>query len=334
MRHRRLSAFCLLLTFISCVTDTFAQSKLLHKVDSLLILFQKTNTDTNYIVRPEGKLTLRLLNNLSGASVIAIQRGSGGSKRDFAHLRSDMKETIAASVNYRGVSLSLSVNPGHLFDWYHDLELNVNSYGNKMGMDFIFQSSRTFQGEVNSGKDSHYVLKGAVRQQTITADYYYAFNHRRFSYPAAFTQSFLQKRSSGSWMVGASYLDLHLTMDEMNNLTGIGIPSKLKARQFGIGAGYGYNIVASHRWLFHLSALPTIVIWKNMNLHDYEVQNSSQMLYLPNMLTVGRFAAVHYFRNQFAGITAVINHSHLGQSDNRMMENIKWRARLFYGIRF
>ena len=42
---------------------------------------------------------------------------------------------------------------------------------------------------------------------------YYIFNHGRFSYPAAFSQSTCQKISCGSWMAGLGYTDNTLDMN-------------------------------------------------------------------------------------------------------------------------
>ena len=45
------------------------------------------------------------------------------------------------------------------------------------------------------------------------ANVYYIFNHKRFSYPAAFAQSTCQKISCGSWMAGIGYLENTLSFD-------------------------------------------------------------------------------------------------------------------------
>ena len=42
---------------------------------------------------------------------------------------------------------------------------------------------------------------------------YYIFNHQRFSYPAAFAQSTMQKISCGSWMAGFGYMRNSLELD-------------------------------------------------------------------------------------------------------------------------
>ena len=42
---------------------------------------------------------------------------------------------------------------------------------------------------------------------------YYIFNHRRFSYPAAFSQSTTQRKSAGSPLIGIGYTKHTLKFD-------------------------------------------------------------------------------------------------------------------------
>jgi hypothetical protein len=93
--------------------------------------------------------------------------------------------------------------------------------------------------------------------------------------------------------------------------------------------------VPTSNWLVHLSTLPTIIVWKDMNMEDDGYSSrGSHPFSLPNMLVTGRVSVIHYFGNQFTGFTAVVNHSHLGQSGSDMVDHTKWRVRLLYGIRF
>ena len=131
------------MVLLACVLNlmpatAFGQKELLQQVDSILASFQKVTTDTNYIVRPKSRLTIRLLSNFSGARFKLVDR-ERGQENEVLNLRSDMKWTLTSSINYRGINVALSVNPGHIFDWYHDLEFNINAYGNKMGADLIYQ---------------------------------------------------------------------------------------------------------------------------------------------------------------------------------------------------
>lgn len=303
-------------------------SPFMQRMDSLLIKMQRTNTDTNYIVRPRARLTLKLLFNLSGANMFA-RKNYKEKNSVSAHVDSQLKRTIAASVNYRGLALSMSFNPAHFFNLYHDFEINLNSYGNKFGADFIYQRSSSFSGRMNAGGETTHIESGKVKQRSVDANFYYVFNNKRFSFPAAFTQNYIQKRSVGSWMVGASYLGLDTNM----GLTDGEIQNLIKAKMLGVGAGYGYNWVFHRRWLLHFSTLPTLVVWQNTNFDD-DVEKNSNPFYIPNVLITGRIAAIHYFENKFFGVTIVMNHNHLGQHMEHAMDFFKWRTRFLVGVRF
>lgn len=55
--------------------------------------------------------------------------------------------------------------------------------------------------------DTNYVSRpeGRLTLKVVNLAGYYTFNHRRFSFPAAFTQSYIQHRSADSWLAGISY---------------------------------------------------------------------------------------------------------------------------------
>ncbi|MBR3013664.1 MAG: DUF4421 family protein [Bacteroidaceae bacterium] len=329
---RRLSIFCCLLLLFTA--DASAQWEMLQKVDSFLVRMQRSNVDTNYIVRPKGRLTVRLLSNFSGAHVDLIDR-ERGEESVSANLRSDMKWTLTSSINYRGLSVALSVNPGHVFDWYHDMEFNINAYGNKMGADFIYQHAENVGGEMGDSDLTLQIPENMISMRTVNANYYYVFNHRRFSYPAAFTQSFIQKRSAGSVIVGASYEKMVMKLGKDFDFLTDGDTNLMNTDLLGIGVGYGYNIVPNPKWLIHLSGLPTVVVWRNMHMEDdgYTARGSHPFS-LPNLLVTARLSIIHYHENRFYGITGVLNHSHLGQSGADMTDHLKWRIRLLFGIRF
>ncbi len=329
---RRLSIFCCLL--LLCSADVSAQWELLQKVDSFLIKMQRSNVDTNYIMRPKERLTVRLLSNFSGANIHIADRSSG-SQNMYLDVQSSMKWTLTSSINYRGLSVALSVNPGHVFDWYHDMEFNINAYGNKMGADFIYQHSRNLTGELDNGDYTQKLPNDFLVSKSINANYYYVFNSQRFSFPAAFTQSYVQKRSAGSFIVGASFQSLVMDVGKKYRILDDEDFHLLNTQLLGIGGGYAHNIVPNPNWMIHLSVMPTIVVWRNMHMeNDGYTARGSHPFSLPNMLTTARLSLIHYHGKQFTGITAVLNHSHLGQSGADMTDHLKWRIRLLYGIRF
>ena len=180
------------------------------------------------------------------------------------------------------------------------------------------------------------IHKGEISQKALNLNFYYAFNYRKFSFPAAFSQSYIQKRSAGSWMVGACFDGSKTKVKGMT----------IRLNELALGAGYGYNLVPSSHLLFHLSALPTITVYS----HDYTkmraeaeegssdteiptVKNSMKY-HFPSAIITGRGAAVYSWRNKFAGATAVYNFSVAGDEEHLQVKRNKWRVRMFFGFRF
>ena len=59
--------------------------------------------------------------------------------------------------------------------------------------------------DIEYGNEEKSMESGDVAMKMLNVVGYYIFNHRRFSYSAAFTQSYIQRRSAGSWLAGFSY---------------------------------------------------------------------------------------------------------------------------------
>jgi hypothetical protein len=167
----------------------------------------------------------------------------------------------------------------------------------------------------------------------VNATAYYIFNHRRFSYPAAFTQSYIQRRSAGSWLAGISYQGGSLkTTDEMLRKYSDVADTRVYVGHVGIGGGYGYNLVLGKKWLFNLSALPSFVVYNRNNMEVNGVRQDAAHVRF-NMLFNERAAIVHNFSSTyFAGATLVMNNS-LFKDDEVTTNQNKWRVRAFFGIR-
>jgi hypothetical protein len=309
--------------------------RLLYRGDSLLAAnYYKIKYDTNYISRPNARWTIKLRGNLSGADLETTAKTDG--METHTKVMADCRGTFSMAVAYRGLGLGLAVNPAKLAGKNQDYEFNLNSYSNRYGFDVVYLSSKTFHGHQEVGSNEIDVHKGDISQKALNLNFYYAFNYRKFSFPAAFSQSYIQKRSAGSWMIGASFDGSKTKVKGMT----------IRLNELALGAGYGYNLVPSSHLLFHLSALPTITVYS----HDYTkmrveaeegssdsevpiVRNSMKYHY-PSAIITGRGAAVYSWRNKFAGATAVYNFSVAGDEDHLQVKRNKWRVRMFFGFRF
>lgn len=307
--------------------------KLFQKVDSIMDLRQqKSKLDTNYVSRPDRYWTLRLINNISGTNFTLKGVDDEGSNVDFK-FKDPLRHTITIGANYRGLAVSLAFNPSNLFGKKTSTEINVNAYGNRFGLDFIYENNGEFKGEVDWGGDIH-DLETEIREKSLTINAYYAFNGRKFSYPAAFSQSYIQKRSAGSLMAGLSYhrTSVSIMQDEDFEYDNEDI-RKFKLSYASVGVGYGYNFVPNSRWLIHLSTLPTIVFWRDnkiIKMVGVEAMGST----FPEIAIVARFSLVHYFKHFFMGLTTVYNYTSAGDYDVFRLRHNKWRSRIIIGKRF
>ncbi|MBR1557944.1 MAG: DUF4421 family protein [Prevotella sp.] len=291
--------------------DTARIHRHLRLADSVLSArYYGGNIDTNYIHRPKGRLTVKLRYNLSGAT---IEASGAMTKRFSSHTHADFKGTLSVAATYRGVSAGLALNPRALLGKYKDYELNLNSYGNRMGFDFIFQRAKNFAGWVQHNNEPRMDIPGDLMTvRSLNLNGYYAFNHRRFSYPAAFTQSYIQRRSAGSWMVGASFQGQYLQIradEQMGNQS-----AKLQVVNCGIGGGYGYNLVLPHQWLIHLSSLPTFIVFSRNRMWLSDERQTIKYRF-PEVIITGRGAIVHSWNRYFVGSTMVFNFTAIGDED-------------------
>ena len=285
--------------------------------------------DTAYIGKPGGKWTVKLRANASGTNLYTD--GTINNSQFNAQLESELRATAGVTVSYRGLSLGFAVNPAKLAGRSKDNEFSLSSYGNRMGVDIVYTSAKTFSGEAEYGGNAYSIEQGRVEMDVLQANAYYAFSHRRFSFPAAFSQSQVQKRSCGSWLLGLSAFAGRIS-SATDVVQGIG-SKRLTTINVAIGGGYAYNFVIKRKWLLHLSATPQLVVFSRARLLvDGDRQRAP--FKFPAIANVGRIAAVHSFGNSFMGFYAVVNTWNMGDRDKMGTSIIKWRIRLFYGIRF
>ena len=307
----------------------------LFRGDSLLAAnYHKVKYDTAYIGRPDARWTIKYRGNLSGADMRTTSVTDGVQNR--SRVTADCRGTLSMAVAYRGLGLGVAVNPAKFAGKCKDFEYNLNSYSNRYGFDVVFLSSKTYHGYKAADAERIDIHKGQISQNALNLNFYYAFNYRRFSFPAAFSQSYIQKRSAGSWIIGASFDG---SKTELSDMT-------IRLNEFAVGAGYAYNLVIARHWLCHLSALPTMTIYS----HDYtktltsadednapsatSTMRHDMKYHFPSAIITGRAAAVYSWRNKFAGATAVYNYSVAGDEDHLQVRRNKWRVRMFFGFRF
>ena len=329
--HWILASFLLMVS-----NETLGQSRnqqLKAKVDSVLSSrYYKTPYDTNYVVRPEGTVTLKLRLNQTGNDFHA--KGTVNDIYSKADLSTSHKTTISIAASYRGLSAAVALNPAKMSGTYKDYEFNLNYYSSRISLDFSYQRSESLTGDVNrEDRGEQPMESGDLTLKVVNFAGYYTFNHRHFSYPAAFNQSYIQRRSAGSWLAGISYQGgIIETRDELKARNPNAPTVSIDVGHVGIGGGYAYNWVLGQKWLIHFSLLPTFVVYnRNKMTVNGERKEAQHMRF--NMIFNERAAIVYNFSPRyFAGATLVMNNS-VFDDDAVVINQNKWRARAFIGLR-
>ena len=329
--RRQLLFAAVLLAMVSCL-PLFGQSKIEQaraKVDSVLDKrYHKVSYDTAYIGRPDARLTLKVRANISGNSSHA--RGTLDNEKVKADFNTDNRATLSFNANYKGLSAGISLNPASLSGRSKDYQFNIRINNTRFTLEAGYQMSKTLRGNIKVGDFNQKIERGWLNSEVVDIVGYYIFNHRRFSYPAAFTQSYLQKRSAGSWLAGLSYEggSMKTAKDAPADIP----KTRTYIGHFGVGGRYAYNLVLGKKWLLHFSTLPTFIVF---NFSNITVDGEREKLHtrFPNMLWDNRLAVVHNISEKyFVGATLVMNNTFFNNNDVDFYQN-KWLTRFFFGVR-
>ncbi len=203
-------------------------------------------------------------------------------------------------------------------------EFDLSIYSSKIGVDVFRRHSgsdykiRDVQLGGIDGDRFEGMPFGGVDVGMTGINAYYIFNHKHFSYPAAFSQSTCQKISCGSWMAGLGYISNTLDLDREDLLrtlqsrmdagTKLQLDSGMmvndvKYSDFILSAGYAYNWVFAKNWLFCSSA-QLAVSYKTSYGGLADEKNRFDISKV-NPDFVGRFAVVYNNTRWYAGLSTI-----------------------------
>lgn len=309
--------------------------------------YNKITYDTNYIVRPKCKWTFKL------RTMTLMQEFS--TKGEFegttfeSNLSTGLKPKLNVQVGYMGVALAGGISFNKLKGQKdRDFDVKLNMYGKTFGFELGLSGIESLHGNYMldvPGMDGIYiddslyidfpidfeVPEGKVSQAVFNFNFYYAFNNKKFSYPAAFTQMFIQKKSAGSILAGG---EIHVNTINIGDTVSYDELFRLRNVTYGIGVGYGYNFVLSRHLLVHASALPYLVLHSKTFVRNYmEGDGKTVVSDFPELFVVGRLAVVYDFNKRwFAGATGQVNWSNVN-SRKLKTGNALYQVFVFLGIR-
>lgn len=199
--------------------------------------------DPDFVQRPEQNWTLKLVTKYDWTQMYV--RGDAFN----ATLKSQPRIKEGISVSFRGVGLGVNFTLGEKLR--NSIAISLHSYGRKFCNSLDFIHDKTLSGTMSYGDMQMTFNKGSVAHTSLNYDAWYIFNGNKFSFPAAFNQNRIQKRSAGSFLLSASYKGNWNKFLE-------GPLEKIQGHTLALGGGYGFNLVAGPM-LFHASLLGNIV---------------------------------------------------------------------------
>ena len=128
-----------------------------HKADSLLAArYSRVTYDTTYIGRPDSKFTVKFRVNVSGNQIKSDGESMGVSYN--SKLSTDTRMTVSAGVIYRGLGISLALNPAKLGGKDKDIETNIVYTSSRVSLDATYQASKTLSGDFESGGETVHLV--------------------------------------------------------------------------------------------------------------------------------------------------------------------------------
>lgn len=309
------------------------------------------DVDEDYIETEPYKLQALLLNN-NTYEIYQLTDNNGNNIR----FSPEMSAKIGPYIGYSLFFFGLTVDIAHLSDGAKRSESTFSLYSLPAGIDIFYKKSgdnfRIRELNLVDGTDTSPLVNKKFDgiSSTISGfNTYYIFNHHRFSYPAAFNQSTVQRHSSGSALAGIGYtrhtLDIDwkklddLAMDEMGvdmseKLDKDAMFEKIVYTDFSLSGGYAYNYVFAKNWLF-ASSLSLALAYKHSSakvdmgtfmLKDFSFNNF-------NIDGIGRFGIVYNNTKWFAG-ASVIAHTYNYKKPKFYTNNSFGSLNIYLGFNF
>lgn len=280
----------------------FVNKNVVHGVDTNYVKAPKQPWQVSVKSRV-AQTDLQMLSTIDGGElfdgegIMPFLQGVGDMDMD-TRIRTKVSTSIGVKVGYKGLSISYSFPVGG----DKSQNLTLRSVGRWYSLNLRWHKFKSntmenhFSGAAKSRSIEHYdeetdkitytdwgethqwnetfdeQLSSPISIKTLIFDGFYIFNHKKFSYAAAYNQKTIQVRSAGSPLVGLMgyYADFDYA-DKRNAETiywmdGIG---RLRQYQLAIGGGYAYNFVPAKGWLVSAMAMPMVTLVNRTRINTY-----------------------------------------------------------------
>lgn len=260
---------------------------------------------------------------------------------DMLHIRSDIFYDLGAYVSFMAVSVGYT---SKVNSWFGDAgndrkNLNFNFTCSRLYANFDYTSTKgnariTHFGEYNKGRSFSHKFDD-IKHKSLTGEFYYFFNNKKYSQAAAYCYSKYQLKSAGSWILGFAFNSQRIDMDfsslpmEMQQfLPSLASDYRFHYTDYGILGGYGHNWVLSPRkWLVNFTILPSMGY-----RHSYSDSTEGRKSMVSTNIRA-RFAVVYNYRALFASLNGRFD-AHLYFNSKYAFFNSTEALSLIVGARF
>jgi hypothetical protein len=265
-----------------------------------------SGTDTNYIIDYSKELTTRIYVTQKSAS---FRLYDGELKKSLDYLPNEkLVLGIGANHGFLGINLGISFpfvnNDDDKYGTTKYLNFSTRLITRKLYFDLLLQYYKGYYLSKSSvmirdwPDDKTYMIRGDLRTYSVGLSAHYIFNNKKFSYRASFLQNEWQKKSAGSFLLGAE-IYYHVMKGDSSM-----VPLNLKYNGFyynqhfsqvdiftiGPTVGYGYTFVVRKHWFLSLSLTLNLALGSSSLHPDDAYAESTKSGLTVNFITVPRFA--------------------------------------------
>ena len=291
----------LVLFFLLSVLSVQAQELTFwQKVNRMMTTYK--NVDTLYVYQPKQGFTL---------GVFSTEQQAGVNVNILFDLNSSADNPLSGLSQYTlkgGISTKLGLELGYgklVCDYsfeigpkkaYTKRALALNLLGKAWGINCnFFKITNPYHAIVSVGEEGtpdywqdEVVASEPSMLRSLTIDGYYIFNNKRFAYPAVYKAGLVQRKTTGSWMVAARYMQGDLNNSPKASYDAYNLLDGFSTMQVAIGGGYSANIVCWHRdpvelrdkglrnLTLNLTAMPVISVFNYLKTISFEYNNAGE----------------------------------------------------------
>ena len=310
-----------------------------------------TEVDTNYIAPNRYHACAMLLGEKRYSFYSLSAHDADGNKQEL-RFSPDMPFRMGPYVGFSLLFLGYTFNIGAKGSSFDRSSIYLSLYSQFVGIDYYYEADannyrlKSASGFGNDAADGIRDMSfSGMSTYFMNLHVYYLFNNKHFSYPAAYSQSTVQKRSTGGFILGFNYTHENVRFDYTKLPSALlyddkGHPlllDELKVgavhyRDYSISAGYGYNWVFHKNFLANFTFSPTF----GYNFSKGEKFNASEKLFDLDALNfdfITRASVVWNNSRYFAGIS-LVGHTYTYKKPMFSIRNSLVTASFYAGFNF